>query len=158
MQADAVQRIHDGHQGIEKCKMRARTSVLWNGINNDLDIVKRCAVFQEHQHTNPRETLLPHELPTRSWQILGTDLFHYNNSEYLIVVDYYSKFSFVRKMPTPCTRHTVVAATADIFSEHGVKYSRPTPPQINYYFRSNIKTTRPTCPRRYLLRFRDGAD
>ena len=24
-----------------------------------------------------------------------------------------------------------------------VKYSRPTPPQINYYFRSNIKTTRP---------------
>ena len=121
MQADVIQRIHAGHQGIEKCKMRARTSVFWNGINNDLeDVVKRCAVCQEHQHTNPRETLLPHELPTRSWQILGTDLFHYNNSEYLIVVDYYSKFPFVRKMPTPCTSHAVVAATADIFSEHGV--------------------------------------
>ena len=45
MQADVIQRIHAGHQGIEKCKMRARTSVFWNGINNDLeDVVKRCAV------------------------------------------------------------------------------------------------------------------
>ena len=41
-------------------------------------------------------------------------------AEYLIVVDYYCKFPFVRKMPTPCTSHAVVAPTADIFSEHGV--------------------------------------
>ena len=66
-----------------------------------------------------KETLIPHELPTRAWQILGTDLFHFDNKEYLIVADYYSKFPFIRKMPTPCASHAVVTATADIFSEHG---------------------------------------
>ena len=60
-----------------------------------------------------------HELPTRAWQILGTDLFHFDNKEYLIVADYYSTFPFIRKMPTPCMSHAVVTATADIFSEHG---------------------------------------
>ena len=62
---------------------------------------------------------LKDELPTRPWQVLGTDLFHFNNAEYLIVVDYYSKFPLIRKMPTPCTSHAVVTATAEIFSEHG---------------------------------------
>ena len=120
MQADVLQRVHAGHQGIEKCKLRAKSCVYWNGINNDLEeVVKRCETCQEHQRSNAKETLIPHELPTRAWQILGTDLFHFDNKEYLIVADYYSKFPFIRKMPTPCTSHAVVTATADIFSEHG---------------------------------------
>ena len=120
MQADVVQGVHAGHQGIEKCKLRAKSCVYWNGINNDIEeVVKRCETCQEHQRSNTTETLMPHELPTRAWQILGTDLFHFDNKEYLIVADYYSKFPFIRKMPTPCTSHAVVTATADIFSEHG---------------------------------------
>ena len=120
MQADVIQRVHAGHQGIEKCKLRAKSCVYWNGINNDIEeVVKRCETCQEHQRSNTTETLMPHELPTRAWQILGTDLFHFDNKEYLIVADYYSKFPFIRKMPTPCTSHAVVTATADIFSEHG---------------------------------------
>ena len=123
IQADVVQRVHAGHQGIEKCKLRAKSCVYWNGINNDIEeVVKRYETYQEHQRSYATETLIPHELPTRAWQILGTDLFHFDNKEYqyyLIVADYYSKFPFIRKMPTPCTSHAVVTATADIFSEHG---------------------------------------
>ena len=120
MRADVMKRLHAGHQGVEKCKLRAKISVFWDGINKDIEeVVQRCDVCQTHQRSTPKETLMPHELPTRPWQVLGTDLFHFNNAEYLIVVDYYSKFPLIRKMPTPCTSHAVVTATAEIFSEHG---------------------------------------
>ena len=120
MRADVMKRLHAGHQGVEKCKLRAKISVFWDGINKDIEeVIQRCDVCQTHQRSTPKETLMPHELPTRPWQVLGTDLFHFNNAEYLIVVDYYSKFPLIRKMPTPCTSHAVVTATAEIFSEHG---------------------------------------
>ena len=31
MQADVLQRVHAGHHGIEKCKLRAKSCVYWNG-------------------------------------------------------------------------------------------------------------------------------
>ena len=55
-----------------------------------------------------------------AWTILGTYLFHFNDNEYLIITDYYSKYLFVRKMLKPCTIHAVVAATKGLLSEQGV--------------------------------------
>ena len=66
MQADVLQRVHAGHQGIEKGKIRAKSCVYWNGINNDLEeVVKRCETCQEHQRSNAKETLIPHEFSGR---------------------------------------------------------------------------------------------
>ena len=45
--------------------------------------------------TNTDEPLNEHPIPERAWQILGTDLFNWNNNDYLIIVDYYSKFSLL---------------------------------------------------------------
>ena len=66
-----------------------------------------------------RETLLPHEVPTRPWQTLGTDLFELEGDNYLIIVDYYSKFPFIEKMPVHCTAKAVVEATKKLFLEPG---------------------------------------
>ena len=41
------------------------------------------------------ESLMSHEIPSKAWQIVGTNLFNFNNCEYLIVVDYYSKFPII---------------------------------------------------------------
>ena len=35
---------------------------------------------------------MPHEVPERPWQKLGTDLFEFQGQNYLCVVDYFSKF------------------------------------------------------------------
>ena len=40
----------------------------------------------------PREPLVPHEIPSRPWQKVGTDLFLFNGRQYLFTVDYYSSF------------------------------------------------------------------
>ena len=36
------------------------------------------------------------DLPTRPWEKLGSDIFEFNGSRYLMIVDYYSRFPVVR--------------------------------------------------------------
>lgn len=83
-------------------------------------MVKDCKTCQEFHRTQTSESLISSELPTRPWQILGTDLFHYEGNNYLVLADYYSKFPFVRKMPTLCTSQAVVEATKQLLGEHGI--------------------------------------
>ena len=75
---------------------------------------------QQYRRSLTRETLLPHEVPTRPWQTLGTDLFEFKGENYLIIVDYYSKFLFIEKMPAHCTAKAVVEVTKKLFSEQGI--------------------------------------
>ena len=47
-------------------------------------------------------------------------MFFFNDADWLIIADYYSKLSIVRKMPRPCLSSRVVSVTEHIFSETGV--------------------------------------
>ena len=51
-------------------------------------------------NTTGCEPLNEHPIPERAWQILGTDVFNWNNNDYLIIVDYYSTFLYIRKLST----------------------------------------------------------
>ena len=68
MQTETLEKIHYGNQGSNKCKLRAKTSVFWSGINSDVDkIMQQCAICQELQKSQSAESLLPHEIPVRPW-------------------------------------------------------------------------------------------
>ena len=124
MQPDMIKRIHAGHQGAEKCKLRAKSCVFWHNINKDLDdVVNQCNICQEHQRKQTRETLQPHEVPEFPWQILGADLFYLDGTNYILIMDYYSKFPIVRELPNNTTSATIVRLMKQIFSEHGVPQS-----------------------------------
>ena len=42
-----LEHIHDGHLGIEKCMLKARDSVFWPGISNDIcETVEKCGICQ----------------------------------------------------------------------------------------------------------------
>ena len=42
-----LMQIHQGHQGIEACRSRAREFVFWVNINNDLkELVEKCDICQ----------------------------------------------------------------------------------------------------------------
>ncbi|XP_063607727.1 uncharacterized protein LOC134782233 [Penaeus indicus] len=107
--------IHVGHQGITKCQLRAKDCVYWTSINRDIEDI----VQQETSRSQTKETLIPHELPTRPWQYVGTDLFHYGENNYLIIADY-SKFPVIRKMPMHVTSTAVIKGLKNLFSEYGV--------------------------------------
>ena len=51
---------------------------------------------------------------------MGTDLFHWNQAEHLIIADYYSKFPFVRRLSGTATSERITALTKEIFAEQGI--------------------------------------
>ena len=116
-----LDRLHYDHLVIEKSRLRAKDSGYWININRDIETtVKSRHICQEHQPAQQHETLLPHEIPSGPWGVVGTNMLIFNDADWLIIADYYSKFPIVRKMPRPSLSSSVVSVTKQIFSETGV--------------------------------------
>ena len=57
-QTEILQKIHYGHQGNEKCKLRAKSCVFLDNINQNIDkIVEGCVICQEQQKAQCAESL-----------------------------------------------------------------------------------------------------
>ena len=83
--------IHSSHLGIVKCKSRAREVLFWPSMNSDIEEkVSKCATCAINQPQNPKEPLIPSEVPDRPWSKIGVDIFEYKGHHYLISVDYFS--------------------------------------------------------------------
>ena len=89
LRQEMLTRIHDGHQGISKCRERARQSVWWPGVSAEIvQTVQGCCKAQ-HQRPQP---LSPTPLPKLPWKTVATDLFEWNQRTFLLIVDYYSRY------------------------------------------------------------------
>ena len=118
MRQDILSKIHETHQGILKCKMRAKESVWWIGINSDIEkLIKNCDTCAKSQN-DQAEPMKPTPFPSRPWERLGSDLFFWNGHTYLLVVDYYSRFIELSKLGTT-TSMGVIDHMKSIFSRHG---------------------------------------
>ena len=118
MQTEVLDKIHEVHLGIKKCQLRAATCVYWHGIQKDIEgVVKQCGICGEHQKSQCAEPLLQHDVPQRPFQKIGTDMFQWNGSDYLIIADYYSKFPIIRKVSGQSTSSAVIKLTKQVFSE-----------------------------------------
>ena len=120
MRNEMKQIIHSGHQGIEKCKARAREALYWPGMSAEIaDIVSACSTCQEHHNYQQCEELLKHEVPREPWIKVGADLFTLKRKNYLLVVDYFSKFcetSLLADTSSP----TIITHMKSIFACHGI--------------------------------------
>ena len=84
--------------GYQK-KLLVCKSVYWVNIDNDIeDHLKYCNTYLQFQHTQPKEKIIHHDIPLRPWEVLGVDIFHLSNKNYLCVVDYDSKFPVIKRM------------------------------------------------------------
>ena len=85
--------IHSSHLSIVTCKSRAREVLYWPGMSSQIeDLIAKCEICAIHQRMNSKEPLPETETPSRPWSILSTDLFEFKGSNYLVVVDHYSKW------------------------------------------------------------------
>ncbi len=69
--------------------------------------------------SNPRKPLIPHALPGRPWEKIGTDLFHYNGAEILLCDDYCSKYPEIQKLSVTTSRG-VTTAIKSTMAAHGI--------------------------------------
>ncbi|UYV68869.1 K02A2.6-like, partial [Cordylochernes scorpioides] len=119
MKLEILDKLHAGHFGITKTRLRARETVWWPGISEEIaETVRKCSVCIQGA-VSKHEPLIPTNFPTRPWQKIGMDLFKFENKWYLVVIDYYSRFPEVVQLDR-LTASVVVRSCKSIFARHGV--------------------------------------
>ncbi|GBL76248.1 Transposon Ty3-G Gag-Pol polyprotein [Araneus ventricosus] len=112
--------IHEGHFGMEKCKQRAREIMYWPGINRDIEtIVSHCEICEKFRRSNTKEPLQPHSVPDRPFEKIGVDIMEFGNLNYLVVMDYYSKWIEVSELVNK-TATEVINVLKETFSRYGI--------------------------------------
>ena len=85
---EILTQLHESHQGSVRTKQRARLSVYWPGIDNDIDnVILSCQQCQDHLPSNPKEPLTQKPKPDRPFQEIALDLCSHAGHAYLIIVD-----------------------------------------------------------------------
>uniref|UniRef100_A0A2C9L8M1 Integrase catalytic domain-containing protein n=1 Tax=Biomphalaria glabrata TaxID=6526 RepID=A0A2C9L8M1_BIOGL len=81
-----------------------------------LRLLKMC---NEHQKSQQKEPLLPHDTPVLPWEKIGADIFEYLGKNYFLLVDYYSKFFEINLIPTPKASDVIIHMKPQ-FAQHGI--------------------------------------
>ena len=90
---------NDSHLGIDKCIQRAKSSVYWPNISDDIKaIVHKCEKCLANCHRNQREPFIPFDIPIVAWKSVAIDLFVFQDKTYVVAVDLFSRFSVVRQL------------------------------------------------------------
>ena len=87
MRPEMLQYIHEGHQGKERCLLRARNTVFWPKMTYDVqELIEWYIICQEHGKSQPIIGTTQ-ELPPFPWHTLVTDMFCWKRMDFLIVAD-----------------------------------------------------------------------
>ena len=114
--------IHDGHLVLNKCKLHAKDTAYWPGLNDQLEkLVLNCELCLKYSHSKCKQEpslSLGQVVPLYPWTKLATDIFHFEGASYLLVVDYTSRFPVVCKLTSMTGQH-ITTQYKLIFSEYG---------------------------------------
>ena len=121
MQQEILQKIHHGHLGIAKCRARAKSTVWWPGMSQEIkNLVTSCQECEERKPSQTSEPLVTSELPERPFQKVSCDLFEYKKQQYLVLFDFYSRYIEIASLRQQTTSESVIKSLKDIFARHGI--------------------------------------
>ena len=117
-----LKQIHEGHLGLNKCKLRAKETVYWPGLNTELeDLVLNCQLCLKYSTAKCKlepSLALGQEVPLYPWTKLATDIFHFEGASYLLIVDYTSCYPVVCNLTSMTGQH-IASQFKLIYSEYG---------------------------------------
>lgn len=120
LQSGMLKQIHDGHFGESKCLERAKSVVYWpEYVEVICNLVAGCHICQERRHQNPHQQYYPVEVPDYPFQRVATEFFQLRGKEYLLAVDYFSKWPCVVEISSTTSLATKKEHDK-IFSDFGV--------------------------------------
>ena len=122
LRKDTLRKLHAGHWGINKSRDLAASTVWWPTINQDIsDVCQSCQYCEEHRSSKRHEPLMPTPMPEGPWQKLGADICELDKQQYLVVVDYYSRYIEVVHL-LDLTSKTLIYKFKNLFARHGLPY------------------------------------
>ena len=114
-------KVHAGHTGINSCLRRVRELIYWPGISAEIrQYVETCEVCASYTSKQPEKPLHLHDVPSRPWQKVGTDIFTISGRNYLVMADYFSQFFEVDYLQE-ITSADVIAKLKHHFARHGIQ-------------------------------------
>ncbi|MCI4394483.1 hypothetical protein PGIGA_G00169220 [Pangasianodon gigas] len=105
-----MKQLHSGHMGIVKCRERAKQK-----------IQVYTESYTDCQTTKPaqrREPLMTTPLPDRPWMRVAADICEGDRRNYLVVVDYFSRFIDIAYFPD-MSGNTVRLCLSNMFARWG---------------------------------------
>ena len=115
-----TQAVHESHMGVEKSLQRAKDIMFWPRMTSDITgFVLKCDICLQYRASNTKQLLQSHQIPDRPWQVAGTDVFTFDNKDYLVTVDYFSRYFEVDLLPTT-TSISIIRKLKTIFARHGI--------------------------------------
>ena len=117
--------VHDRHLGLNKYKLRAKDTAYWPGLKDQLEkLVLNCELCLKYSFPKCKQKSsksLGQEIPLHPWTKLATDIFHFENSSYLLIVDYTSRFLVVHKFPLMTSLHVANQCKQKYLSMDGLR-------------------------------------
>ena len=114
-------KLHAAHQGIVWMKRRARQTVFWTGITNEITlVVEKCQACQERLPRQPQEPLLRDPLLSRVFEDVSANLFKVGSLHFLVYADRLSGWPVVHQWRHDPSAREVTQAVIDNFFDLGV--------------------------------------
>ena len=116
-----LKRIHESHLGIGTSKRRARDILYWPNMNaQSTDVIANYSSCLKHRKNNIKEPLIQHEVPDRPWQKIACDLFTLGGKDYLLTVNYYSKWVELGLLHDSTVSSEVITQLKSTFARYGI--------------------------------------
>ena len=81
--------------------------------------VKDCSICHDHAPAQCKEPLIPSAVPDVPWSNAASDIFTFEGENYLLLVDYYSKYIEVSRLGDMTSTETI-RALKEHFGQHGI--------------------------------------
>ena len=147
MKSEYLDRIHSGHQGYDKCLKKAREFVFWVNYTQDIkEVINKCTLCQETKMVKSTEKFkYISDVPLHPWHTWESDLFYLKKQDFLVVIDYFSKFLIIRRIPNSTTSTLIKELSLVLLfrSDNGPCYSQQ---QFKFYMEEEHRTSSPYYP------------
>ena len=121
LRAEVLQSLHDSHQEINRTKMRARQTVYWPNIDNDVtNVVSSCRLCRMLLPSQQKEPMMTEPPPSRVFERVSVDYFHHAGKTYFVYVDRLSNWPIVKECRTEATSRQLVGLLRETFAATGV--------------------------------------
>jgi len=105
--------LHETHLSAQKQKYLVKSIFYWPGL------VESCNICQKFKRNQIKQTFINHEIPKFPFIKIGLDIPEFRSLNYLVVVDYYSRWLEIIQIKQKDTM-TIISKLKPLFSKFGI--------------------------------------